>query len=269
MVIMRAIYYYMYCILYVVYNCIGSQCSHNSTRLRLNWCGNRLQLEVCYYPSPSLASARLPCVPAYMYVPILRPLPLPPRFEPCNGTTSPRITSPNPSQRVESPRPTSLSPNLHYYNSLRKYQSDTLLLSAEKTESDGVNGVKGKTAAMHIHTNIQNGGRVNGVNGKTRVSHTTSINRSHYCSAPLPLLFSGLGNRVTGQWALQQTYLPSQLLPASPVQPSPLSHLSYHLFPRPPVLCASHSLQHAAQPHLQLPQLTPFLQHSSKGELSA
>ena len=143
----------------------------------------------CYYPSSIPACARLPCVPAYMLLPILRPLPLPPRFEPCNGTTSPRITSPNPSQRVESPRPTSLSPNLHYYNSLRKYQSDTLLLSAEKTESDGVNGVKGKTATMHIHTNIQNGGRVNGVNGKTRVSHTTSHKQ-------IALLFSSFASTI-------------------------------------------------------------------------
>ena len=84
------------------------------------------------------------------------------RFESFNGGLLPNkgTTSPNPSQRVDSttPPPQITSPRLtspllnsqHYYNSLRKYQLDTLPVGRHSEE-----GSKGRVVEVQIHSNLQ------------------------------------------------------------------------------------------------------------------
>ena len=86
------------------------------------------------------------------------------RFESFNGGPSPPgqgTASPNPSQRVDSttPPPRITSPRLtspllhsqHYYNSLKKYQLDTLPVGRTNEE-----GSKGRVVEVQIHSNVHN-----------------------------------------------------------------------------------------------------------------
>jgi hypothetical protein len=91
------------------------------------------------------------------------------KFESFNGGAPPSqgTTSPNPSQRVDSttPPPRITSPRLtspllhsqHYYNSLRKYQLDTLPVARRNEE-----GSKGRVVEVQIHSNLNSNGVTTG-----------------------------------------------------------------------------------------------------------
>ena len=99
------------------------------------------------------------------------------RFESFNGGHTQGTTSPNLSQRVDSttppPRITSshvTSPLLHtqhYYNSLRKYQLDTLPVGRQPGEERG----SGRVVEVQIQSNIHS----NGVPGLKNVSFSTVV----------------------------------------------------------------------------------------------
>ncbi|CAI8013379.1 hypothetical protein GBAR_LOCUS8493 [Geodia barretti] len=152
------------------------------------------------------------------------------KFESFNGGAPPsqRTSSPNPSQQVDSttPPPRITSPRLtspllhsqHYYNSLRKYQLDTLPVARPNEE-----GSKDRVVEVQIHSNLHSNGVTTGRRNDVDGGH---YNRptSHPPSLPL------------SPGSQPPPFLPppslttSSTLPTNPQHPSynhPTSHTLY------------------------------------------
>ena len=117
-----------------------------------------------------------------------------PRFQPCNGSSYPDAASPTLSQSVDSvsPVPRVTSPHLpsdHYYNSLRKYQLDTLPVGAGSTEGvgGGGGGGGGRVVEVQVHSQTLNEQKQIDSGHYSRPTHHPSLPPStHLTSHPPP-----------------------------------------------------------------------------------